>query len=408
MISRHSLLAVFLTGLVSTTVLAAPPRFNGTDAVITSSETAAVNTAPATTAATATAVQPEATPAAPAADAMQTPAPSSTATAATTANGTDKPAAETPKKSGSWLANLFRKRDPTVPTTKTRKDSAELVNTERHHEESYELLRIADLHRFEPGYDEVWHVQASNVMCALTQQVPNYGRVEFREGVGQPLEFAMYVAHPPAGSGVVRVRSEPPRWQHHIQDKNLGTLELEDSERAITAPAQWSRRLMLELSEGMQPVFSFWDAADASDDIEIFLSAIRFREGLDLFHRCLGQLIRYDFKQVQLNVVHFHPDSSKLRKQTTDELDEILETLKVDKSITQVNLEIYTQRDGLERYNFRLATRRAQAVRDYLIKHGIKEDILYIKIHTKTKAQLTELGYKDSDVYISLQRDKQK
>jgi outer membrane protein OmpA-like peptidoglycan-associated protein len=245
-------------------------------------------------------------------------------------------------------------------------------------------------------------------MCRLRQQLPSYGYVEFRQGVAQPLEFALYVDHPPAGSGIVQVSSEPPLWRHYTKTKDLGTLDLDEGDRAVTASATWARRLLIELSEGMQPVLHFWDAADASEDIEIFLSAIQFQKSLDQFYQCLGQLLKYDFKQVQLNVVHFNPDSSKMRKQAYQQLDEVLETAKLDKGISEINLEIYTYRDGLERYNFRLATRRAQGVRDYLLKHGIKEDRIFIKIYTKNKEQMHKLGYSDADVYIALQRKKQK
>ena len=290
----------------------------------------------------------------------------------------------------------------------THKKDGELVNTEKRNKDIPDLLKTADLHHFEPGTDMRWHVQASNVMCRMGQQVPHYGYVEFRQGVVQPLEFAMYVDHPPGGSGMVQVSSEPPRWQHYVKTKELGVLELEATDTVVTASAAWSRRLFIELSEGMQPVLRFWDAADASEDLEVYLSAIQFQDSLDQFHQCLAKLVHYDFKQVQFNVLHFNPDSSMMRKQTYQQLDEVLETLRVDKGITEVNLEIYTQRDGLERYNFRLATRRAQGVRDYLIKHGVKEDIIFIKIHTKSKSEMAKLGYQASDVYLALQQGKKK
>ena len=404
-LQHRILIGLLASCLVSATAVAVPPRFTGAGDLLI--RPPSESTEP--TSATPTSTDLGNTNATPVADSDASTSGAQTAPVSEPTKGSNQKTATTDeKKSGSWLANLFRKRDSSVPEHKTQKDVAALVNTEEHHEEIYELLRQADLHRYEPGFDQNWHVQASNIMCSLTQEVPNYGRVEFREGVGQPLEFALYVAHPPAGSGKVYVRSEPARWQHYVRDKDLGTLELEQGDRAVTASTQWSRRLLLELSEGKQPVLSYWDPADGSEDMEILLSAIRFREGLELFHICLGQLLRYDFKKVQLKVVHFHPDSSKLRKQTIEQLDEIVDTAKMDKGITQVNLEIYTQRDGLERYNFRLASRRAQAVRDYLLKHGINEDMIFIKIHTKNKAQMAELGYKDSDVHIALQRDKAK
>ena len=315
-------------------------------------------------------------------------------------------AAAPTSKSESWWSRLFHKHPAHDTKTYTHKKVDSLVNTDIRHKEVYDLLQTTDVQRFEPGYDGRWHVQTSNVMCRMKQKLPSYGYVEFRQGVDQPLEFALYVDHPPAGSGIVQVSSEPPIWRHYVKAKKLGTLDMENGDRAVMASSAWSRRLLIELSEGMQPVLRFWDAADASDDIEVFLSAIQFQESLNLFHRCLGQLLHYDFKQVQANVVHFNPDSSRIRKQSYQQLDDVIETAKLDKDISEVNLKVYTYRSGLERYNFRLATRRAQGVRDYLLKHGIKEDKIFIKIYTKSKVQMRKLGYSDADVYISLQRNK--
>jgi len=401
---RIHFVAGLLLFLQVAAAVAAPPRFNGSGD--------ALSDTPATAASTVATPGPAATSPAKADPPLEDQA-TATDTKQATPVQSDKQVtgtSETPQKktSGHWFWNLFHKRATDTPRETTRKNAGDLVNTDKRHKEVYDLLQTADLHQFEPGIDAIWQVKSSNVMCRMSLQLPNYGYVEFRQGVAQPLEFAMYVDHPPAGSGRVQVSSEPPRWRHYVKTKDLGILELGNSDRAVTASAEWSRRLLMELSEGMQPVLRFWDAADASDDVEVFLSAIQFQASLNQFQHCLGQLLHYDFKQVQLNVLHFNPDSSKMHKQTYQQLDEVIGTTKTDKGIAAINLEIYTYRDGLERYNFRLATRRAQAVRDYLIKHGIKEDIIYIKIHTKSKSQMTKLGYKDSDVYIALQRDKQK
>ena len=83
--------------------------------------------------------------------------------------------------------------------------------------------------------------------------------------------------------------------------------------------------------------------------------------------------------------------------------------LNADSGIDEINLELYTHSKGLVRYNFRLATRRARAVRDYFIERGIPEDKIIIKIHTHKKSKLDEMGYKQSDVHIALKRgDKKK
>ena len=317
-----------------------------------------------------------------------------------------KPTVESKPKKRSSLFDFFR-RKPKI-TEQTHKKPDALVNTEEHHESKIDRLGVADTHRYEANYSTFWKVNSSKVMCSMQQNIPGYGHVEFRQGVGQPLEFALYVTSPPAGLGHAHIRTEPPKWRHFSQSKDLGIIEIEPGYKAVSASTEWANRFLLELSDGMQPVMRYWDAADASDQIEILLSSINFQQSLSLFNRCLGQMLRYDFKSVKRTIVHFHADSSKLRAKANRQLDEVLETFREDSGIKQIDLELYTHSKGLVRYNFRLATRRARAVRDYLMKRGVPEDKILIKIHTHKKNKLDQLGYKATDVHIVLQRDAKK
>ena len=292
-----------------------------------------------------------------------------------------------------------------LPKEKTQKQKEELVTSDDYHESKIERLGVADVHSFRSGYQEYWKVNASKIMCSMQQNIPGYGHVEFRQGVGQPLEFALYVTYPPAGVGRAHIRTEPPEWRHFSHAKDLGVIEIEPGALAVSASKEWALRLLLELSEGMQPVMRYWDAADATDEMEVLITSLNFQESLDLFNRCLGQVLRYDFDAVKRTIVHFHADSSKLRNKAARQLDEIMEMLITDTGIKRVDLELYTHSKGLVRYNFRLATRRARAVRDYFIKRGIPEESIVIKIHTLKKSKLDTLGYKQSDVHIALKRN---
>lgn len=314
-----------------------------------------------------------------------------------------------PGRSHSWWWHLLHKHDGATANRITIKHPGDLVNTDEFHRSIPDVLRTADLHQIEPGYDARWHVQSSRQMCRMKQQLPSYGYVEFRQGVAQPLEFTLYVDNPPAGSGVVEVSANPPVWRHYVKARRLGRLELSDGNPAVIASSAWSRRLMLELQDGMQPVLHYWDAADASDDVQVFVSAIRFQQSLALFDKCLLQLLRYNYKSVERSVLHFNPDSSRFHKRNYAKMDELLGIIKTDKGIRNIDLGVYTVRDsGLQRYNFRLAVRRAQAVRDYFLKHGISEDKVFIKIHTASRAKMDKLGYSEADVYVTLGRGKPK
>ncbi|MGD8925606.1 MAG: OmpA family protein [Thioalkalispiraceae bacterium] len=314
-----------------------------------------------------------------------------------------QPVTRAAKKRGPLIQ--LGKHKPYIPKEKTYKTNEELITTSEYHESDIDKLGIADTHRFVPGLNEFWKVNTSKVMCTMQQEIPGYGHVEFRQGVGQPLEFALYVTYPPAGIGRAHIRTEPPEWRHYSQAKDLGVIEIEPGDLAVSTSPDWANRLLLELREGMQPVMRYWDAADATDNMEVLISSLNFQHSLNLFNRCLGQVLRYDFDAVKRTIVHFHEDSSKLRTKAMRQLDEVLEILKEDNKVKEIDLELYTHSKGLVRYNFRLATRRARAVRDYFIKRGIPEDKIIIKIHTHKKSKLQSLGYKASDVHIVLRRN---
>jgi outer membrane protein OmpA-like peptidoglycan-associated protein len=315
-----------------------------------------------------------------------------------------QPVTRAAKKRGPLIQ--LGKRKPYIPKEKTYKTNEDLITTSEYHESDIDKLGIADIHRFLPGLDEFWKANTSKVMCSMQQEIPGYGHVEFRQGVGQPLEFALYVTYPPAGIGRAHIRTEPPEWRHYSQAKDLGVIEIEPGDLAVSTSSDWANRLLLELREGMQPVMRYWDAADATDNMEILISSLNFQHSLNLFNRCLGQVLRYDFDAVKRTIVHFHEDSSKLRKKTYAQLDEVLDILREDNKVEHIDLEVYTHKQGLVRYNFRLATRRARAIRDYFMKNGVSEEDITIKIHTYKKVKLDEMGYKSSDVHVVLRRNK--
>ncbi len=310
-----------------------------------------------------------------------------------------------PEEKESWLQRLIKKHQKPKIKEKTHKQDDKLVTTYPHHPRTSESLGRADFHRYGPDYQAQWKVKSSKILCSMKQQIPHYGYVEFSEGVAKPLQFALYVKFPPAGVGKAHIRTEPPRWQHYVRPKDLGVIEVEPGKQAVKASSDWSRRLLLELSEGMQPVMRYWDAADASDDMEVVISAFNFRQSLDRFQHCLGKMVRYDFAAVKRSTVYFHADSSRLRQKAKKQLDKLIAIVKRDPGIKRIRLELYTQnRTGLVRYNFRLATRRARAVRDYLIKRGLSEDKLLINMYTKSRSAMKKLGYKDTNVYLVLER----
>lgn len=356
-------------------VFAAPPRFNGVSGPAANNVPEATATpagASAGVPASATAVQP--------------PLPSS-------------PAQKRPDKHPGK-----RQNNKEV----TAKPNEALVPTYDHHKTPSEVLRQADTLDYSAVYQRSWVAAGTRVLCSLQQQIPGQGRVEFRQGVGQPLEFALLVDNPPAGAGKAHLEIEPPLWSHYRQTTHLGVIELDVNELALTTSPDWTRRLLGDLGDGMQPTLRYFDGADAAKDVKISLSPIDFKAGMQQFDACRAQLLRYDFDQAKVSVLNFTPDSSRLPKSAYQQLDEIIELLKSDPDIKVVDIEIYSQTKELVQYNSRLATRRAQTVRDYLLDKGINEEIIKITIHTQQKSRLERLGIKPDQIQIVLRRGDRK
>ncbi len=75
--------------------------------------------------------------------------------------------------------------------------------------------------------------------------------------------------------------------------------------------------------------------------------------------------------------IHFDFDKYEIKEEYIPILNEVVKTLK-ENPFFKVRIEGYTDIIGPKEYNERLALKRAQAVKEYLVKHGIPEEKIEI------------------------------
>lgn len=80
-------------------------------------------------------------------------------------------------------------------------------------------------------------------------------------------------------------------------------------------------------------------------------------------------------KPVVVDNIFYDFDKATLRPESTEALDELVETLRDNPNVT-IEMASHTDRKGSDEYNIALSQRRAQSVVDYLIAHGIAADRL--------------------------------
>ncbi|EGB15797.1 OmpA/MotB domain protein [Pseudodesulfovibrio mercurii] len=79
-------------------------------------------------------------------------------------------------------------------------------------------------------------------------------------------------------------------------------------------------------------------------------------------------------------ILHFHSDSTRLTDESKALLPDILESWR-SRSSRDVSVVGHTDTLGEKQYNYDLSVRRAEKVRDLLVKGGMPEDIIEMTSH---------------------------
>jgi outer membrane protein OmpA-like peptidoglycan-associated protein len=98
-------------------------------------------------------------------------------------------------------------------------------------------------------------------------------------------------------------------------------------------------------------------------------------------------------------VVHFAYDKSALSDETRSALDDKVRVFQAHPDM-RILIVGHTDRRGTGAYNLALGTRRAQAVRDYLVAQGVASN----RIEIKTRGEKDQIGSGDSEPTMALNR----
>ena len=87
---------------------------------------------------------------------------------------------------------------------------------------------------------------------------------------------------------------------------------------------------------------------------------------------------------VRLNNIFFQYDKAVLKNESFVELNRLLKFMKENKTI-KIEIAGHTDRAGTIKYNIDLSRKRAQAVANYLIENGIKQERLLVRGYGESK-----------------------
>jgi outer membrane protein OmpA-like peptidoglycan-associated protein len=220
-----------------------------------------------------------------------------------------------------------------------------------------------------------WRVDASKNHCSLSHVIPHFGMARFSQASSKRLQFEIDTVQPPVTPQSVRLVSHSPHWIHENVERDLGYAEFNNSKTPLTITREKALRLFYELEQGRMPVLLFDDWADATDQVEVRLSPVRFRESFAAFQKCTDQLVFLDFEPLSEHTINFSTNSTALKRATRKSLQRVAREFKKQPA-ARIILGGHSDERGSDGYNMSLSKRRTAFVARYLISRGVPKRMI--------------------------------
>lgn len=218
-----------------------------------------------------------------------------------------------------------------------------------------------------------WQISmATPLECRMEQKIPGFGTGAFSSVAGKNpnLVFELKPLRPQAQIQHVSVRSIPPVWRPGVSGSGItNTKFYTQFDGEISGKSAWV--MMDVLESGYIPSFTFRDWYHQNRPLSIGLSSVGFRPQYQKFLECMQTLLPYTLDDISFTVLNYQNNSNELTPYSQRRLNMIGEYLKADPQIDLVMLAAYTDTAGSKSINQTLSEKRAAAMKQFFVDHGI-------------------------------------
>lgn len=222
-----------------------------------------------------------------------------------------------------------------------------------------------------------WKVAGDQFECRLGQPVADFGSAEFVRRAGEQAVFRLSSVSHLLGTGSATLLAAAAPWQPGRGDINLGSVRLGHGETLLTSSQSQASGLINGLLEGRMTLIR---SQSGSQPVEIRLLSARFGQAFGEYQACAAKLLPMNYDQIRLSDVGF-PRGLELDTAAKARLDKLLAFMKADPSVNHVQLDGHSDNSGNRLVNRDLSRRRALAVQDYLLAHGLSESQITLRFH---------------------------
>ena len=261
---------------------------------------------------------------------------------------------------------------------------------------AYASVAMANNLRYEAALNQSnWETTSSPLECRLSHTIDYYGTAEFVRMAGRNTYLSLTIDQGGPSGGKARLVALPSTWQHHLEGRDLGGVKYKGGRDPFRFSRLQVRRILASLEQGLRPALHYHSRQSGVGEVEVILSAVNFRAGMETFRRCMAGLIPLDYASASDTNILFGDRGAKLDKASKRRLDAIAMFVKADKDIKQVMLEGYSDNIGSRGSNYALSRNRALAVREYLLARGVPSSMIefeYFGEHKPAYSNRTKKG----------------
>lgn len=233
-----------------------------------------------------------------------------------------------------------------------------------------------------------WNVSASVFACTISQSIPRFGEAVFYRQAGEPILFHLEALESDMAEGRALMTSVPPSWRQNLREQDIGYVDVVRSTRPVSLNETQTRVILAEIFKGMMPTLTRRTWYSEQDSVQIAVSPVNFQAAYRSYERCAQNLLPVNFDQIERSTVFWNAGQMELDSQDRAMLDDIILYVQADSSIYSIQINGFTDTAGASRDNLENSRLRAFAVHEYLVNHGIEEDILETRYFGETEEYL--------------------
>lgn len=224
-----------------------------------------------------------------------------------------------------------------------------------------------------------WTVEGDRFECRLAQPVQGFGEGGFVRRAGEAPTFELQAQERWLSRGSAQLMAAAAPWRVNQADLHLGVVLLDDQGDVLQTSKQQAGRLLTALLEGRGPLIRH--RTGQGDALEVRMLPARFSAAYQRYLECTAGLLPYNFDQLKQTRIGFVDTNMVLSESAKKRLQSIVDYIKEDPSVNQIELDGHADSWGNRLSNRELSRQRALTVKEFLVEKGIPEEQIIVRFH---------------------------